>query len=59
MPRAFDPRDVRATGRARVLGPYETAYDVRRGYGDPAEPRERVVRHDEAETWRGRARDER
>ncbi|HEX8363324.1 MAG TPA: hypothetical protein VF613_24605 [Longimicrobium sp.] len=59
MPQSFDPRDARNPGPARVLGPYETAYDVRRGYGEPAETRERPVRHDETETWRGRGRDER
>jgi hypothetical protein len=59
MPQSFDPRDARNPGRARVLGPYETAYDVRRGYGEAVDARERAVRYDEMETWRGRSRDER
>ncbi len=59
MPQPFDSRDARTPGRDRVLGPYETAYDVRRGYGEPAEAPARAVRHDETEMWRGRGRDER
>lgn len=63
MPQMFDPRDGRAPGArahtARALGPYETAYDTRRGYTERAEPAERPARHDADEVWHGRARDER
>lgn len=61
MPQSFDPRDARATRAhsARHLGPYETAYDVRRGYTEADGRAERHVRHDEDEVWRGLGRDER
>ena len=61
MPQSFDPRDARATRShsARSLGPYEMAYDVRRGYTEADGPAERRMRHDEDEVWRGRGRDER
>ncbi len=35
-PHTDAPRGARAPVRARALGPYETTYDVRRGYDDPA-----------------------
>lgn len=61
MPQMFDPRGERTASRspARALGPYESAYDVRRGYTEPPAPAGRHVRHDEDEVWRGRGRDER
>ncbi len=61
MPQSFDPRDARATRShsARSLGPYETAYDTRRGYTEADGLGERRARHDEDEVWRGPGRDER
>jgi hypothetical protein len=56
---ATDPRTPRAPhDRARTLGPYEAAYDTRRGY-DAVERPARHVRHDADEVWRGRGREER
>lgn len=55
-------RDRGPDGRARDayprLGPYETAYDVRRGYDEaplPAAPEER--RDDSVDPWMGRRAD--
>ncbi len=61
MPQSFDPRDARAprSHAARNLGPYETAYDTRRGYTEAEGLAERPVRYDADEVWRGRGRDER
>jgi hypothetical protein len=61
MPQTFDARGERTASRspARALGPYESAYDVRRGYTDPPPPAAHHIRHDEDEVWRGRGRDER
>ena len=58
MHEPLDPRPSHARDEPRALGPYETAYDTRRGY-DAVEPRGRHVRHDADEVWRGRGRDER
>lgn len=47
-----------ADDRARVLGPYETAYDVRRGYDEAGLPELRAVRRADAEAvWIGRRRE--
>jgi hypothetical protein len=61
MPQSFDPRDARdpRSRSARSLGPYEMAYDTRRGYTEANGSAERPTRHDEDEVWRGRGRDER
>jgi hypothetical protein len=63
MPHRSDSRDARTPGArshsAHVLGPYETAYDVRRGYTEPDRAPTSHVRHDADEVWRGRGRDER
>ena len=62
MPQMYDSRGGRSPSRSpagRVLGPYEAAYDVRRGYTEAPETPGRHVRHDEDEVWRGRGRDER
>jgi hypothetical protein len=61
MPQSYDPRDGRTAPRSHSarLGPYETAYDTRRGYTETDGPAERPMRHDEDEVWRGRGRDER
>ena len=47
----------RASAPASSLGPYETAYDVRRGYDGPA-PRPRLRRADEDEVFLFLARDD-
>ncbi len=52
--------EARARRRASApasLGPYETAYDVRRGYDQPA-ARPRLRRADEDEVFLFRARDD-
>ena len=60
MPEHLDPRRASAANaRSRTLGPYEAAYDTRRGYTEPPRPAEAHVRHDDDEVWRGRGRDER
>jgi hypothetical protein len=47
-----------ADDRARVLGPYETAYDVRRGYDEAGVPELRAVRRADPEAvWMGRRRE--
>lgn len=61
MPSSF-PEALRdgagADARSRVLGPYETAYDVRRGYDDVALPELRAVRRADPEAvWMGRRRE--
>jgi hypothetical protein len=51
------PRDG-AGADARVLGPYETAYDVRRGYDEAGAPELRAVRRADPEAvWMGRRRE--
>jgi hypothetical protein len=43
---------------ARVLGPYETAYDVRRGYDEAGAPELLAVRRADPEAvWMGRRRE--
>jgi hypothetical protein len=43
---------------ARVLGPYETAYDVRRGYDEVGVPELRSLRRADPEAvWMGRRRE--
>jgi hypothetical protein len=61
MPQPFDARDTGdpRSHSARLLGPYEIAYDTRRGYTEADGPVERLVSHREDEVWRGRGRDER
>jgi hypothetical protein len=52
------PEPLRADARARALGPYETAYDVRRGYDDVALPELRPARRADPEAvWMGRRRE--
>lgn len=47
-----------ADAPARVLGPYETAYDVRRGYDEAGVPELRAVRRADPEAvWMGRRRE--
>ena len=47
-----------ADARPRALGPYETAYDVRRGYDETALPELRAVRRPDPEAvWMGRRRE--
>ncbi len=61
MPQSFDPRDARIprSRSARSLGPYETAYDVRRGYTEADHASATPMRQEGEEVWRGRGRDER
>lgn len=49
---ARDPR-----GRSRRLGPYETAYEVRRGYDDPGDAAAPVPAATPEPVWIGRRRD--
>ncbi len=59
MPQSFDPRDARAprSHSARNLGPYETAYDVRRGYDEPGADTPAAPRPAQETAWMGRRRE--
>lgn len=61
MPSSF-PEALRggagADSASRALGPYETAYDVRRGYNDVVLPELHAVRRADPEAvWMGRRRE--
>jgi len=57
-PHTDAPRGARASVRARALGPYETAYDVRRGYDEPVAVPPAAVGHEAtAPVLIGRRRD--